>query len=74
MLSGALVPPTVLGVLLVHFLLLVDAELAGAHVDQQEEAAAGRVSFGNAARKHLHDGEDLEKVVLGKVLVRVVGV
>ena len=27
---------------LVDFLLLVDAELAGAHVDEEEETAAGR--------------------------------
>ena len=43
---------------LVHLLLLVDAELAGAAVDEEEEAA--------------DDGEDLEEVVLGKVFVGVV--
>jgi hypothetical protein len=43
---------------LVDLLLLVDAELARAAVDQQQKAA--------------DDGEDLEEVVLGKVLVGVV--
>ena len=43
---------------LVDLLLLVDAELARAAVDQQQETA--------------DDGEDLEEVVLGKVLVGVV--
>jgi len=43
---------------LVHFLLLVEAVLTGTHVDEQEKTA--------------DDGEDLEEVVLGEVLVRVV--
>jgi hypothetical protein len=43
---------------LVHLLLLVEAVLAGSHVDEQEKAA--------------DNGEDLEEVVLGEVLVRVV--
>ena len=43
---------------LVDLLLLVDAELPGAAVDQEEEAT--------------DDGEDLEEIVLGEVLVRVV--
>jgi hypothetical protein len=43
---------------LVDLLLLVDAELARTAVDQQQETA--------------NDGEDLEEVVLGEVLVRVV--
>jgi hypothetical protein len=43
---------------LVDLLLLVDAELARAAVDEQEKAA--------------DDGEDLEEVVLGEVLVGVV--
>jgi hypothetical protein len=43
---------------LVDLLLLVDAELAGAAVDEQQETA--------------NDGQDLEEVVLGEVLVRVV--
>lgn len=42
---------------LVDLLLLVDAELAGAAVDQEQETA--------------HDRQDLEEVVLGKVLVRM---
>lgn len=42
---------------LVHLLLLVDAELAGAAVDEQEESADNR--------------EDLEEIVLGEVLVGV---
>lgn len=43
---------------LVDLLLLVDAELAWAAVDKQQETT--------------NDGQDLEEVVLGKVLVRVV--
>ncbi len=43
---------------LVDFLLLVNAELAGAAVDEQQETT--------------DNGQDLEKVVLGKVLVGVV--
>jgi hypothetical protein len=43
---------------LVDLLLLVDAELARAAVDEQEQAA--------------DDGEDLKEVVLGEVLVGVV--
>jgi hypothetical protein len=43
---------------LVDLLLLVDAELPGAAVDQEKQTA--------------HDREDLEEVVLGEVLVRVV--
>jgi hypothetical protein len=43
---------------LVDLLLLVDAELARAAVDEQEKAA--------------DDGEDLKEVVLGEVLVGVV--
>lgn len=43
---------------LVDLLLLVEADLARAHVDEEQQAA--------------DDGEDLEEVVLGEVLVRVV--
>jgi hypothetical protein len=43
---------------LVHLLLLIDAELAWATVDKEQETADNR--------------EDLEEVVLGKVLVGVV--
>ena len=43
---------------LVDLLLLVDAELAGAAVNEQQEAT--------------DNGEDLEEVVLGEVLVGVV--
>lgn len=43
---------------LVNLLLLVKAELARAAVDQQEEST--------------DDGQDLEEVVLGKILVGVV--
>ena len=43
---------------LVHLLLLVEAVLTGSHVDEQEKAA--------------DNGEDLEEVVLGEVLVGVV--
>lgn len=46
------------GRFLVDLLLLVDAKLAWAAVDKQEQAA--------------DDGEDLEEVVLGEVLVGVV--
>lgn len=45
---------------LVNLLFLVDAELARTAVDQQEKAT--------------DDGQNLEEIVLGKVLVRVVGV
>lgn len=48
------------GIALVNLLLLVDAELAGAAVDEQEQTTDNR--------------KNLEEVVLGKVLVRVVGV
>lgn len=43
---------------LVDLLLLVDAELARAAVDEQQKTA--------------NDGQDLEEVVLGEILVRVV--
>jgi hypothetical protein len=43
---------------LVNLLLLVEADLAGTHVDKEEQAA--------------DDGEDLEEVVLGEILVGVV--
>ena len=43
---------------LVHLLLLVKADLAGAHVDEEEQTA--------------DDRQDLEEVVLGEVLVGVV--
>lgn len=63
---------------LVDLFLLVHAELARAHVYQEEEAAAGllvclclEVVEGGV---DLHDGEDLEKVVFGEVFVRVVRV
>ena len=46
--------------ILIHLLLLVDAELTRAHVDEQQKAT--------------HNREDLEEIVLRKVLVRVVGV
>ena len=43
---------------LVHLLLLVEADLAGTHVDEEEQTA--------------DNGEDLEEVVLGEVFVGVV--
>ena len=43
---------------LIYLLLLVDTELARAAVDKEQKTA--------------DDGEDLEKVVLGKILVRMV--
>ena len=43
---------------LVNLLLLVDTELTGAAVDQEQQTA--------------DNGQDLEEVVLGEVLVRVV--
>ena len=43
---------------LVHLLLLVEAVLTGSHVDEQEKTA--------------DNGENLEEVVLGEVLVGVV--
>ena len=59
--------------ILVDLLLLVHAELAGALVDQQKETATECVSLALTVnrRVHLHDGEDLEEVVLGKVLLRM---
>lgn len=45
---------------LVNFLLLIDTELSGSHVDQKKKTTNNR--------------EDLEKVVLCKVLVGMVGV
>jgi hypothetical protein len=42
---------------LIHLLLLVHTELSRAHVDQQQKAA--------------HNRQDLEEIVLGKVLLRV---
>lgn len=50
--------PSSFPVFLIDLLLLVHAQLAGAHVDQQQKTA--------------HDGEDLEEIVLGEVLVRMV--
>lgn len=51
--------PIVLGtfICLIHLLLLIDGELAGAAVDKEE--------------KTTDDGEDLEEIVLGEVLVGV---
>lgn len=46
------------GFLLVNLLLLVDAELAGAAVDQEQQTT--------------DNGQNLEEIVLGKVLVGVV--
>lgn len=46
------------GFCLVNLLLLVDAELAGAAVDQEQQTT--------------DNGQNLEEIVLGKVLVRVV--
>lgn len=46
------------GFCLVNLLLLVDAELAGAAVDQEQQTT--------------DDGQNLEEIVLGKVLVGVV--
>ena len=43
---------------LVHLLLLVEADLAGTHVDEEQQTA--------------DNGQDLEEVVLGEVLVGVV--
>lgn len=43
---------------LVNLLLLIDTELAGATVDQEKQTA--------------DDGQNLEEIVLGKVLVGVV--
>lgn len=45
---------------LVNLLLLVHTELTGTHVDQQQETT--------------DDGKDLEEIVLGKILVRVMRV
>jgi len=56
MVSQSLRPEVEVG--LVHLLLLVEADLAGAAVDEQQETT--------------DDGEDLEEVVLGEVLVGVV--
>jgi hypothetical protein len=60
---------------LVDFFLLVDAELSRAHVDEQEETAAASISIDLRwkSRVNIHNRQNLEKVVLGKVLVGVVG-
>lgn len=61
----------------IHLLLFVDTELARAHVHDEEETApmpsiSSRISEEQGG--YVHDGEDLEKVVLGKVLVWVMWV
>lgn len=43
---------------LVNLLFLIHAQLTGSHVHQQQQAT--------------HDGKDLEEIVFGEVLVRVV--
>lgn len=62
---------------LVDLLLFVDRELSRAHVDQQKETAT-RLKLARATTHsrewHLHNRENLEEVVFGEVLVRVVGV
>lgn len=63
--------------LLIYFLLLVHAQLARAHVDEENKAATGVVSCGistGGEEEDIHDGQNLEEIVLGKVLVRVMGV
>src|SRR3954469_643871 len=61
---------------LVDLLLLVHAQLAGAHVDQEEQTTTGKLLELDLAWdwEYIHNRQDLEEVVLGKVLVRVVGV
>jgi hypothetical protein len=62
---------------LVDLLLLVDRELSRTHVDQQEETTAAQMLAGACHGRNsvdLHNGEDLEEIVLGKVLVRVMRV
>lgn len=71
---------------LVNLFLLVDAELPGTHVYKEEEAASvfegrGRVSLEDILlgegredkddKKDVHNRQDLEKVVFGKILVWV---
>lgn len=60
----------------IHFLFLVDAELARAHVDQQEKTATDKSqqALVDLEKDYSHNRQDLEKVVLGKVLVGVPGV
>lgn len=59
----------------IHLLLLVNAEGARAHVDQQEKPAAiGVIRMStnfDGFRRDLHDGKNLKKIVFGEVLVRV---
>ena len=61
----------------IHLLLLVNAEGARAHVDQQEEPAAVGMVRGQYENKmerlgyDSHNGKNLEEIVFGKVLVRV---
>ena len=50
--------PMLAGTKLVHLLLLINTKLPGPHVDQEEQPT--------------HDRQDLEEVVFGKVLLRVV--
>lgn len=45
---------------LIDFLLLVERHLPWAHIDQKQQSS--------------NNGEDLEEVVFGEILVRVVGV
>jgi hypothetical protein len=63
---------------LIDLLLLVHAQLARTHVDQEKETAAVidvRASISREEHwRYVHNRQNLEKVVLGKVLVRVVGV
>jgi hypothetical protein len=62
---------------LVNLLLLVDRELTGPHVDKEEETATTNLSAIDQCKvgvRNLHNREDLEEVVLRKVLVRVVRV
>lgn len=49
--------------------------MAGAHVDQEDQTATALVRFVKYTWikvEDLHNGQNLEKVVLGKVLVGVV--
>lgn len=62
---------------LVDLLLLVHRELSGTHVDQQEETTSASLLAMHSTQiglQDLHNRENLEEVVLGKVLVGVVGV
>jgi hypothetical protein len=62
---------------LVDLLLLIDRELSRAHVDQQEETTTAHMLVGASNESdfvNLHNRENLEEVVFGKVLMWVVRV